>query len=248
MSLLPEQDLSVLETFKSRHADMAQLHQGFLEEYSSAYDTMPPRFVPGCDPTRIFSREKFEYTLGIDVAHATHPVSQLVIAELMLPYLSLSLKDAKRLRFAELVHDYGEAVVGIDIPFGTKTIEDDEAEQAAWDTAIATIGGKFTTYIQTEIRPILTGEDERMHHIFDVSERVGYIATGIRAGSIAFDPSITDDFTAQELGVLQTIARNVYINNVQYVQTHRQGHPILHDIVTQNTFAWETAALAAQAE
>jgi hypothetical protein len=238
-------ELTQLESFVDCNPTVAQLHGRFLEEYGHAYNDMPPRFAQAPGTLDAFTREKFEHTLGIDVAHDTHPISQWLIAKHMIPHLNLLPTDSQRLLLTAITHDYGEAITGRDIVKGQATLDDLVVEQNAWDLAINTIGGTFTDRIFTEVRPILTGQNEHLHSIFSVSETIGYVATGLRAGRIAFNP-LAEGFDEPQIAVLHSIALSVRKISGDKALAHRHKHPHLDQLITNHQTEWDISTLALQ--
>jgi hypothetical protein len=188
------------------------LHQDFLDEFGGNFAEMQPRFAQRHDPNRLIPAERFEQLLGIDVAHDTHPISQWGIAIDMLRDRSLrsTLTEADRqaLLFAELTHDFGEAVAKKDIAYGDKTEETEKEELRGWDYAVnkITSGTRLEEYLMNDVRPIIFDSAHPLHRIFDVSEGVGYARTAIRAAHVL---DSVPDLKFHERETLLSIATDV---------------------------------------
>lgn len=224
------------------------VHQNFLDEYGGAYETMSPRFAQERhDPNRIIDQDKarFEYLLGPDVAHDTHPISQWAIVKEMLACddalrQHLGPEGVTALEFAEITHDFGEAVLRRDIAKGDETDDDVREEQAAWAKAIETTApDRYRGYLLEVVQPIIFDNGESLHADHDVAESIGYILTGMRACRYRFfQPNM---LRPKELPIMESIARDVR-NRQSHVVDKAPEYKALQNLYVSWSREWAEAA------
>jgi hypothetical protein len=238
-------DLIVLESFIEQEPTLVTIHHNFLDEYGDNLKEMQPRFAQRHDPQQTVSVAEFEYLLGIDVAHDMHAVAQWDIARRMVqrgnPY-ELTHQQKRHLLFAEVVHDYGEASQMLDIAFGDKKPEDEATEQEHWVEVIEkVVPDTYKNEVLEDIQPIIFDEFDTLHGLFDVSEKIGYMQTGLRAGRIAFlSPNVIDQPTRD---VMLSIATDVRRRQDTFYVTRQAQHPQLARTVAANDILlWDLLA------
>ncbi len=242
MTRFQSPDLLILEFFKETEPTLYQIHQRFIEEYGTNIKQMQPRFAQRHDPIKTVDPERFENLLGIDVAHDTHPISQWFIGRQIIRNRRfarhLTQIEMNILLMTEVTHDYGEAPLKKDVPFGDKSEQDDIDEIASWDLAVSTItSGNLLAGLQNKVRPVLTGENKKLHDIFKSSEHIGYIQTGIRAGRLALHSAPT--ISVDEQAVLGSIISDVRTRFVVSAQDLRVDHPQIDRLLTDNHDVWQ---------
>ena len=149
------------------------------------------------------------------------------------------------LALAEVTHDYGEAVQGIDIPFGDKTRQNEADELAAWRVAVKKIGGGLTGLLLEEIEPILDGKHPTLSSVFDASETIGYVQTGLRAARYIFGE--VAEFTPEQQAVLRSIATDVRGRQGPLVEEHRPTTPQLDLLIRCNNALWNACNIPSAA-
>lgn len=225
--------------FEVLDPELSQLHNRFLEQYGHAYQQMVPRFAQRHDPHGTIERSQFEYILGIDTAHDTHPISQWLICREMqrVDKHELSERDWELLRLAEVTHDYGEALTGKDIAFGDKVEADETTERQAWLQAIEQIGGYFTAELLECVDPIVHDPTTRLGQIFNISEHIGYIRTGLRAAHLSLTATVS--LESAHLTVLESIATDVRSKQEKSVEKDRARSTYLDRLLTRNSELWD---------
>lgn len=222
------------------------VHQNFLEEYGAAYDEMVPRFAQKRhDPNQSIDKGRFEYLMGPDVAHDTHPISLWGILRSMIacqPELRdrIGREGVAALEFAEITHDFGEAVLERDIAKGEETPAEEAEEQDAWVTAIEnTAPPQFKGFLLEVVRPIIFDDRHPLHIDHDVAENIGYILTGMRASRYAFIDQ--DPLLPHEIPIMSSIARDVR-KRQSHVQQLAPQYRSLENLFHNYSREWDLAA------
>ena len=248
MSVYPIGDQLTLEHFKELEPTLYSLHSGFIEEYATDLDAMQPRFAQRHDPQQTIDKERFINLLGIDVDHATHPISQWDIARLMIAnraLYGLSHQETYLLLVAEVTHDFGEAPQQKDIPYGDKSIHDEFSEQKHWVQVVERVApGHLNNLLLEQVQPIIFDDAHPLHNLFAVSERIGYLNTGLRAARLAHTRIARSQLSGQHLTtdektVLASIAQDVHIRHRDYVPKMAPLHPVLHRMIQMNASVWQ---------
>jgi hypothetical protein len=150
-------------------------------------------------------------------------------------------------RLTAYVHDMGEGthtdflgvvkeVVG-DKAWGTKSAEDDQKESAIRRF----IFEKLFTDIPTEIlnivdRTILEPEDSPLGKPFEITERIGYYLTAMRAGKIALEAHFSNRSDRDEISLSQLTKLALIVSNNHHgvLDQNRYNYPFADLVLSKN--------------
>ena len=175
---------------------------------SVSLDAMLPRYAPKHNPKGLYDISEFRQDFGLDVDHRTHPIVQRYVSMGIFARQS-ELDGGSTLdragygmslcSLAFTAHDFGEAPVrpgtkeGEDIPFGEKTIADEQIELDAYHWVMSNIPHELEFGDYIKIRKIIFDESSILHQLFTGSEMVNYIRTATRAHEIMIDDTRSDN-------------------------------------------------------
>lgn len=236
-------DELILMDFMYFEPSLSHILSSFLRVFGATLAELQPRFAQRADPNRIFEQDRFEFLLGMDVAHDTHPIKQFNLLSRMVADPSfrtgLSATDIRTLQLTEITHDMGEAVVKADIAFQDKTAQDEADELEGWAHAVeVSAPAQYKDRILDTVRPVLSGEDARLHELFALTERVGCVETGIAAGHLALNQTQALLTTPAEKQVLAAIAYDVGKRNAAFIESERATLPILDGFLKEHEPIW----------
>lgn len=192
-------DIALLQNFARQEPDLFKAQQVFVSLYGDVYESMPPRFA---QHDRIahynsstgdllqhrqglfFAPDVFMRLLGPDTAHELHSITQASVA------LQYGLRP--ELIVMGIVHDWGEAHPGVgDGVFGGgKSDKAKNLEVEFRTNAIHTVFGDYAQDV-LELSELIDDLETDLGREFKLAERIGYMATILRAASLAINPDIT---------------------------------------------------------
>lgn len=135
------------------------------------------------------TNERWVALLGADVNNLTHLTLTYGLTQDFIRHTEdmqpgyFTQKDQELLQVAALVHDWAEAVVG-DISFGNKTLADEKAEQAAFETHASQFYSGNAVELISQARDEIVFDHKgktKLGKAFNAIERVGYLRTALRA-------------------------------------------------------------------
>ena len=190
--------------------------------YGAALRTLPPRY-------ELFywdDLEKFAEYMGADMDPVQHGVYQARTVAIplleqqaqadMLPQMT----DQQSHHFIayHAVHDDHEGITGDKaLPF--KTAEDDLDEQIIWTQMINDVyGEEESEQFRTDVGTFVAKGDDFEPLLWDISERIGYIATGLQGWRLREEET---DLTQEERDKCFLLARDVCSRSLARVANSR---------------------------
>jgi hypothetical protein len=222
-------DIEVFTRVRRDDADLFQIQQRFLALYGDTYAHMRPRFTQHDTDGSFTSDIAFMQQLGPDVAHETHPLTQLdIVRRYHLP---------AELGLTAIMHDWGEIHPQVgDIRYGTEKSSDEQSQELDMLTECArNMFGEEGEKIAEAVKEHLDTQTE-LGALFKISERIGYMHTIIRAGELALfaetHPALRTH-SPEQIRVLWSIASDARYH-IEPLLDAKSEVPLVHALFQKN--------------
>lgn len=165
--------------------------------------------------------------LGDDVNNLRHMPYTFNLTERFVDEQGLEGRSKERLLNTAITHDWGEAIIG-DIPLPAKTEADETREEFAYRRIAKEVLGKAAGHLALQTIPVIFRKELVEADMFRGVEYVGYVATGLKAGRMAFglahdiiDTELTRKERQELSGSLYGLHKAIEVFNLPTLKDYR---------------------------